>query len=400
MIIGAGPQGLSAAAHLRAAGVPTLSFGKPMEAWRRSMPAGMILRSLRRSSHIADPDRQLTISRYEQANGVRVRAPSLRLEEFVDYGRWFQRHAVPDLDERRIIAVRRYGGGFAVELSDGTELAAGRVVVAAGLPSIGDYPPPYSGLPAALVSHAGEHADLGALSDRRVLVVGGGQSALESAALLHETGATVEVLARAPAIYWLRDDDLPTPPAPVRRRFAVSPPPTGVGGRVSGWAAALPDVYRHVPARARTEIAARCLRPAGSGWLRPRLAEVPISLGVTAVLAREHEGAVQLRLDDGSERRADHVLLATGYSIDVADYPFLGPELIAEVRRAGGYPILGPGLESSLTGLHFLGAPAAFSFGPIMRFVVGSWYAAPALARRALERRQPPLRRSFSAVTI
>jgi hypothetical protein len=53
------------------------------------------------------------------------------------------------------------------------------------------------------------------------------------------------------------------------------------------------------------------------------------------------------------------------------------------VRRVGGYPILGRGFESSIPGLHFLGAPAAWSFGPTMRFVSGSWYAARQLAARA-----------------
>jgi hypothetical protein len=57
--------------------------------------------------------------------------------------------------------------------------------------------------------------------------------------------------------------------------------------------------------------------------------------------------------------------------------------------------VLGPGLESSVPGLHFMGAPAARSFGPIMRFVVGTWYSAPALARRAAGRCQPPISFSF-----
>ena len=70
-------------------------------------------------------------------------------------------------------------------------------------------------------------------------------------------------------------------------------------------------------------------------------------------------------------------------------------ELAAAIELEGGYPRLRAGLESSVPGLHFLGAPAALSFGPIMRFVVGTWYAAPALTRRALGRRQRLLQRAF-----
>jgi hypothetical protein len=76
------------------------------------------------------------------------------------------------------------------------------------------------------------------------------------------------------------------------------------------------------------------------------------------------------------------VLLATGYRVDVALYDFLAPELLKRVRRVDGYPLLGPGFESSLPGLHFLGAPAARSFGPVCRFVSGTPYTARALARR------------------
>ena len=92
-------------------------------------------------------------------------------------------------------------------------------------------------------------------------------------------------------------------------------------------------------------------------------------------------GHVCLSLDDGSHREFDHVIAGTGYRVDVAGYDFLAPELVRRIYRVGGYPILTRGLESSVPGLHFLGAPAAWSFGPIMRFVSGTWYAAESLLR-------------------
>jgi hypothetical protein len=111
--------------------------------------------------------------------------------------------------------------------------------------------------------------------------------------------------------------------------------------------------------------------------------------------AGEREGSITLRLSDGSTRTTDHVLLGTGYRIDVRRYPFLAQELASELDLDAGYPVLRAGLESSVAGLHFMGAPAAASFGPIMRFVVGSWYSAPAVARRAADSRQPPISFAF-----
>jgi predicted ATP-grasp superfamily ATP-dependent carboligase len=397
LIIGAGPNGLAAAAHLRDAGIDARCFGEPLASWSHQMPAGMLLRSLRRSSHIADPQQTLTIDDYEQDEDQRLSQPNLKLEEFIDYGRWFQQRAVPDVDTRKVTEVGRRDGGFGVRLDDGEELLASRVIVAAGLSPFANRPAPFAALPRSVCSHTHEHNDLGAFTGRRVAVVGSGQSALECAALLNEASATVEVLARAEAINWLGDGpgEVASPANRRRRGLPISPPPTDVGGRGAGWIAAAPDLFRKLPRALHPTISSRCIRPAGAAWLRPRLADVAISLGCRVIQAGVKGGAVELRLTDGSSREVDHVLLGTGYRIDVRRYPFLAPELVASLALADGYPVLGVGLESSVAGLHFMGAPAAHSFGPIMRFVVGTWYAAPAVARRAAQRRQPPVSFSF-----
>jgi cation diffusion facilitator CzcD-associated flavoprotein CzcO/predicted ATP-grasp superfamily ATP-dependent carboligase len=391
-IIGAGPYGLAAAAHLRHAGVPLRVFGDVLEFWREQMPEGMQLRSRRRSTHISDPERRLTIDDFEADSGRKLTSPSLTLDEFVDYGRWFQERAVPDVDRRKVQRVERADGGFRLQLDDGGQVEVERVIVAAGLFPFGRRPEPFRSLPPTLVSHSAEVRDLSRFAERRVLVVGGGQSALESAALLHEAGAQVEVAVRAPQIWWLAPEDAPKP-RNLRSRLPL--PPTDVGGFVTGWTAAVPDLWRLAPRRLKPTISYRCIRPAGSAWLRPRLEGVPLGMQSTAVGAQPSNGHVDVSLADGSERTFDHVLLGTGYEIDVRRYPFLAPALAAEVELDDGYPRLRAGLESSVPGLHFLGAPAAQTFGPIMRFVVGTWYAAPSVTRRVLGRRQRPLATAF-----
>jgi hypothetical protein len=396
VVIGAGPHGLAAAAYLRAAGVTTRSFGVPLEWWRDHMPKGMLLRSRKRSSSIAAPYRALTIERYEQDENRQVHSPNLLLDEFIDYAMWFQRCAVPDLDERKVVSVNSLDGHFELTLDDGEQLTAARVVVAAGLAPFAYKPPQFSDLPPNLVSHAAEQTDLGIFASKRVAVIGGGQSALESAALLTEGGADVEVLMRAPAIRWLADAVPSEVPAPQpRSRLRISPPPTDVGGRLTGWIAAIPESYRRLPRGSQSWVMYRCVRPAGSGWLRPRLTSTRTSFGRFVVHAEPTGDQIRLRLDDDSERTVDHVLLGTGYAVDVTRYPFLAPEIIRRLRVERGYPKLRRGLESTVPGLHFVGAPAASSFGPIMRFVVGTWYAAPAVARSVAGIRQPPLSLSF-----
>ena len=397
VIIGAGPCGLAVAAHLREYETDMRVFGEPLEFWSQRMPEGMLLRSRRRSSNIADPRRALTIADYERTEGRALRSPSLSREQFIDYGRWFARRVVPEIDTRRVSSVARAGTKFRLRLEDGEELAASRVIVAAGLVPFMYRPEPFASLPSSVMSHAYDHDDLAGFAGRRVAVVGSGQSALECAALLHEHAAEVEVLARADAVHWLPDDTLPAVAATgFAWRPSVPLPPTDVGGVVSGWAAAVPDVFRRLPAARQTDLAFRAIRPAGSGWLRPRLSDVPITCGVTVDEAVVRDGGVRLRLGDGSSRTVDHVLLGTGYRVDARRYPFLEGEVAGSLTLAGsGYPVLGPGLESSVPGLHFMGAAAAHSFGPIMRFVVGTWYSAPAVARRVAGRRQPPISFAF-----
>jgi FAD-dependent urate hydroxylase len=126
----------------------------------------------------------------------------------------------------------------------------------------------------------------------------------------------------------------------------------------------------------------RAVRPAGARWLVDRLREVPIHLGRSAVSVGSTGERMNVRFDDGSERTVDHVLLGTGYRIDVSKYEFLAPELVKSLRTFNGYPVLQEGLETSIPGLHILGAPAVWSFGPLLQFVSGTHYASRTLLRR------------------
>jgi cation diffusion facilitator CzcD-associated flavoprotein CzcO len=381
-IVGAGPYGLAAAAHLHAAnGLDIRVLGEPMSFWERQMPVGMALRSPYVASHIADPKHELTLDSYQSDNRLELRRP-VGLEHFVDYGRWFQRQAFPELDTRSVTEIEsNNGSGFRLDLADGSTLRPARVVVAAGIMPFAWKPQQFRDLPAELASHSSEHRDLSRFAGKRVVVVGGGQSALESAALLHEAGADVQVLVRAGRIYFLRRVPVLHSLGPLTS-FLFAPAEVGPAG-ISRVVSA-PSWYRRLPRRLQTRWSVRSLRPAGAAWLEDRLAEVPITLERSVVSAREHDGAAELTLDDGSVRTCDHVLLATGYKIDISGYPFLGRKLLGRIDRAGGFPKLTTGFESSVRGLYFMGAPSAWSYGPLMRFVAGTDFAAPVLTRAIL----------------
>lgn len=409
-VIGAGPHGLAAIAHLRGAGVPTVAFGDTLEFWRETMPKGMLLRSPRRASTISSPGDVLSLDRWGEDRGREV-ANNLPLEDFIDYGEWFQERVAADLDVRRVERVARQNGGFRLDLSDGDALTAGRVVVATGLRPFAQIPPVFRDLAGSLVSHTSASPALETFAGRSVIVIGGGQSALESAALLLEAGAAhVEVISRAPAIYWLNhgrlgneDKELLPPPKGsggppswrARKGLYWHGAPTDIGGHFSSWIGAAPDLIRHFPRSARAPLTYHCIRPAGADWLPDRMRDATLTLACSVLTATPEDEHVRLGLDDGSERVVDHVLLGTGYQIDVLRYPFIEPELGAQLRTKNGSPLLGRGLESSVPGLHFVGATAAESFGPTMRFVVGTAYTAPAVTQHVLGHRRPLFRWAY-----
>jgi len=381
-IVGAGPYGLAATAHLRRdTNLEVQIFGDPMSFWR-SMPRGMLLRSRWEASHIAFPSGDLSIDAYLAATGQRFGAP-IPLERFIDYGMWVQHRVASDVDRRRVTSLSREDDGFALVTDDGESLHARRVVIAAGIAPFALRPAVFGRCPNDAVSHTSEWDDLSVFTGRRVAVVGGGQSALEAATLLHEGGARVEVIARRDSLNWLKGGVIQRRLGPFKPVFYA---PTDVGPLGMSRLLAVPGAFRLLPRRAQDVMARRAIRPAGAKWLRPRLLEVPLTTGRSVLSARNGDG-VLVRLSDGTTRHVDHVMLGTGYRVDIRRYGFLDEELLAALQCVAGYPVLKRGLESSVPGLHFLGAPAAWSFGPVMRFVSGTWWAGNTLRRAMTGRR-------------
>ena len=369
IVIGAGPYGLAVASSLRDAGANIRVFGETMSFWTRHMPNDMCLRSIWSASHIGDPRSSLNLVAFEREKRAALRRP-IPLSDFVAYGRWFQARALPDVDQRTITRVETHDGALRVVASDDEAIDARRVVVAGGIAPFAARPEMFRGLPPELASHSADHSDLAPFAGRRVAVIGGGQSAIESAVLLREHGAEVEVIMRAQRLQWVGR-------AP--REGLIGPllfDRTDVGPALVSHLVAHPMLVRTLPRAMNRYATRRALAPGASLWLRPRLGDLVISTRRSVVDVSRRDSGVRLRLDDGSVRTVDHVLLATGYRVDIRLYPFLAPELLARVRRVDGHPVLGQGFESSVPGLHFVGAPAMYSFGPLLRFVAGTEFAA------------------------
>src|SRR5262245_26965140 len=106
VVVGAGPYGLSTAAHLLGRGLRVATFGKALELWRRHMPRGMFLRSHAWTTNLSDPRGRYTFERFCRESGQSARYP-IPKDVFVAYGLWFQQHVVPTLDETYVASIER-----------------------------------------------------------------------------------------------------------------------------------------------------------------------------------------------------------------------------------------------------------------------------------------------------
>lgn len=387
-VIGAGPFGLSTAAHLRSRGLPVRVFGEPMVSWRDHMPAGMLLKSTPAASSLDAPQRGHTLADYCDAAGIPRLVTDediIPVETFIGYGEWFQQKLVPELERVRVVSVdRSKGGGFELKLDSGELFTARAVVVATGLSGLAHLPPELAAAavdgptPTGPISHSSQHHDLSGFKGKELIVVGAGQSALETAALAAEAGAQVRVVSRGRG----------------RVAFGAAPwdqpklrPESPFGRAWSLWALSYyPHPYRYLPARTRHYLVRRVLGPLGAWWLKDRfVGKVQVSEVDRIVRADTAGGspALTVATPGGGTRElaADHVISATGYRVDIAAMDFLGHELRTRLAVSRGTPKLGAGYVSSVPGLYFTGLPAASSYGPVMRFVCGTEFASPRLAK-------------------
>lgn len=401
-IIGAGPYGLSIAANLRRRDVPFRIFGRSMAMWTDHMPRGMVLKSDGFATNLGGMP--LTLRKFCEQSGrsygdLGHRTP---IADMIAYAQAFQQAYVGDVEDDQVETITSYNAGFQVRLRTGDEFFSSRVIVATGLMGFQRLPE-IPGMDPERMTHASAHNDLLSFANKRVIVIGAGQSAFETAALLHEQGARqVTVLNRRQA-YWFNPDGESVPNAWTRIRhpnFGLGP-----GWKTWLWSEA-PTLFYHLPPGLRLSKAFSTFGPAGSGWLKDRVIGVSgIEIRIVQINRAECSAdGVEIFGSDPNGRMqsysADHVIAATGYKADMRRIPFLEPLLNAKRNDmewlADGLPRLNNRFETSIPGLHTAGFMSAGCWGPSMRFIYGTNFAAPHIAHHLVEARKT----SVSAASV
>jgi thioredoxin reductase len=393
-IVGAGPYGLSIAAHLRGAGLPFRIVGRVMEVWREQMPEGMLLKSDGFASDLSDPRGEFKLHNYCEEKQLPYRATCLpvKLSTFAAYGMEFQRRMVPQVEEAKLVHLERGDGEFLLTLDTGETFAARKVILAVGISYYAYVPPALGALTPEVISHSSQVPRPAVFAGQEVAVVGSGASAIDLAALLHESGAKVTIVSRRRAL------EFHNKPSGEKRtlRERLRAPGSGLG---PGWPSRLmtefPHWFRLLPVDKRLELLQRLLSPSGGWPMRERVdGVVKVIPSVTPQAAEMRDSRVVLKLSrdngDSEQLEADHVIAATGYRVDLRRLPFLSEDLASRIRVVEHMPVLSGNFQSSVPGLYFVGISSAFTFGSMMRFAFGSAYTARRLERhlaRHAERR-------------
>jgi thioredoxin reductase len=384
-VIGAGPYGLSIAAHLRSQGVNFRIFGTPMQSWREHMPKGMFLKSEGCASNLFGPADGYTLKQYCAENGLPYTqyGTPVSAEAFTQYGLSFQRRLVPTVENVMVTALDRSSTTFELLLASGEVLRAAKVVIATGMSHTAYVPPALAQLPTELMSHSSNNRQLEIFKGRNITIIGSGQSALETAALLHELGAEVRLLVRRPSIVWNG--------APILRRRSLGDrirhPMSNLGPGLGPWVYSnAPMLFSYLPRQLRIARVRDALGPAGAWWLRDRVVpRLPIMLShfVSKAEVRGEKVLLHLQGPDADHRQitTDHVIAATGYRFRLESVPFLSEQVRSQLVSVQQTPVLSPNFESSIPGLYFTGLASANQFGPAMRFLHGADYTTRRVSR-------------------
>ena len=361
LVVGAGPFGLSMSSFCKHHNIDHLIVGKTMDFWKSNMPKGMFLRS--GTDWHLDPVNTHTIEKYIKDNDISLnKSEPLSLDFYLDYVNWFVKEKnIGPIDS--FITNLDYLNGekpyFSAKLENGEEIEAKNVLLALGFKHFKNIPEELSIIPENRLSHTCDLVDLDQFKNKRCLIIGGRQSAFETAALLNEAGAeNIYVSYRHDTPDFTESDWSWV--LPMLDKMVEDP----------GW-------FRNLSEQERDDLNKRFwtegrlkLEP----WLSPRLKSDSVKLlpNTNAIACSElSSGDLEVELDSSEKIIVDHVILATGYKVDMKNIPLLNSgNILEKLKLKNGFPVLDNYMQTNIPGLFVTSMAATQDFGSFFGFTV------------------------------
>lgn len=365
LIIGAGPYSIATAAYAKHLGVETTVVGKPLDLWKTHMPRGMFLRS--------GPDWHLdardvnTFEAYLKVRGLtHAQVKPVPLDVFLDYASWFMGQYDVRPHNAVVTHLEKSNGRYTASLDDGSQLQARQVLLGLGFTYSKLVPAEVAEkLPPDSYVHTSDTVDFEFYRGKRVLIVGGRQSAFEWAALINEKGAQEIHLTHRHATPRFEEPNWDWVQPMVRQTLTDH-----------AWWRKLSTAEQE---NIRHEFWAvgRLMLEA---WLDARVHQPNIHIhektGVARVTPRG-DRTYEVLLDNDTHFNVHHIILATGYRPDIRNISFLDRATILDsLATAEGFPLLDTEFQTNLPDLYVTGSSATRDFGPFFGFTVACPVAA------------------------
>jgi FAD-dependent urate hydroxylase len=360
LIIGAGPYSLATAAYAIALGVEVIVVGKTLDFWKTNMPRGMFLRS-GPDWHL-DPRETYTFEAYLKQRGfTHPQVKPVSLDLFLDYASWFMGQYALATHPALVTHLSRANGAYTATLDDGSQIRADNVLLGLGFAWFKHYPQDVvERLPRRSYIHTCDTVDFEFYRGKRVLIVGGRQSAFEWAALLCEKGAeAVHITYRHATPQFIEPDWSWVQPM-VRRTLDDY-----------GWWRKLAVEEQEKIQHAFWSVGRLTLE----AWLDARVHQPNIHIHEKTVIvsAKEHgDRTCDVLLGDDSILNVHRIILATGYRPNMHNVGFLDRVTIRDALvMHEGFAALDTEFQTNLPNLYITGLSATRDFGPFFGFTVG-----------------------------
>lgn len=365
LVIGAGPYSIATAAYAKHLGVQTTVVGKTLDFWKTNMPRGMFLRS--------GPDWHLdardvnTFEAFLKVRGLtHAQVKPVPLDIFLDYASWFMGQYEVEPHPAHVTHLAAAPDGYVASLDDGTQIRAAQVVLGTGISSFKHAPPELlEKLPVGSYVHTCDTVDFEFYRSKRVLIVGGRQSAFEWAAMINEKGAAEVHVSHRHATPLFQEPDWSWVQPMVRRTLTDH-----------AW-------WRNMTAEDQEKIRLEFFwvgRRTLEAWLDARVHQPTIQIhektNIVAVNSKDDK-TYDVLLDDDAQFNVHRIILATGYRPDIRRLSFLDRATIMDALAINdGFPALDTEFQTNLPNLYVNGIASTRDFGPFFGFTVGCPVAA------------------------
>lgn len=363
LIVGAGYYGLTTACYLAERKIKFAIVGKSFSLWFNHILDDAALRS-----ELVETDFYVPNNRYNLARFMRKKYPEkiksyarggLPIKLFREYLRSIQKNLKFSIADTSLVQLTKNKNIFYARLANGKEIIAKAVVIATGMGAHAYIPQTLRKLNSPRVIHVWDVKQYTNLKNKRILVVGAGQSAAEAIDHLKKKNTIVWVTRHPPQFY---KDPIKIPSWLFKLLIHLSP------------------YTPHLARPIKSIIPRNTYKPTITPTLKasledPSIKKIYLDINNLKIKKKNKRFNIPRHHQD-----IDIILSATGYRYEIQNLTFLSKDLRERLKK-GKQGIVNRDFETKVCNLFMIGGITEPVQGIAQRFLFGARHAANQLAK-------------------